>query len=60
MIIYRHSHCIFTYQQETELIGETLLESAEEFGRIISSTLTKDTLSINSTDKPSIEKDNVG
>lgn len=48
------------HAQETELVGETLLESAEEFGRIISSTLTKNTSTINSTHEPNIEKENVG
>ena len=48
------------HMQEGELVGETLLESAEEFGIIISSTLTKNTSAINSTREPNIEKENVG
>jgi len=37
-----------------------LLESAEEFGRIVSSTLIKSASKINSNHKLNIEKENIG
>ena len=41
-------------------MGETLLENAEQFGRIVSSTLIKNTSNITSTQMPNIEKENIG
>ena len=41
-------------------MGETLLENAEQFGRIVSSTLIKNTSNIVSTQTLSIEKENIG
>lgn len=52
--------CTYVLPQEAELVGETLLESAEEFGIIISSTLARNTSNIISTHEPNIEKENVG
>ena len=37
-----------------------MLESAEEFGRIVSSTLVKNSSNIYFTHKPNIEKENIG
>ena len=46
--------------QDTEFAGKILLESAEEFGVIISSTLTHNSSSIDSIHEPDIEKENIG
>ena len=46
--------------QQDGIVGETLLENAEQFGRIVSSSLIKNTSNANSTQIPSIEKENIG
>ena len=51
---------LLIYAQQEEPAGETLLESAEEFGRIVSSTLIKNASNVNSTQQPNIEKENIG
>ena len=53
-------YLLLIHAQQEEPAGETLLESAEEFGRIVSSTLIKNASNVNSTQQPNIEKENIG
>ena len=49
------------YVEQDGIAAEILLESAEEFGRVVSSTLIKNASNINSNhNMPNIEKDNIG
>ena len=50
----------YIHTQQEGPTGEALLESAEEFGRIVSSTIIKNTSNVSFTQNPNIEKENVG